>query len=185
MAASPAAPAATAPSRPGWEAAHCWGMLAAGMLPVLRPSRYGPFVVAVMGLIGLGLAALGLVQSLAVAVALTGLIGFALGYANLALTTWAQQRVPADLTGRVMSLILLGSVAAVPISSLVAGAVISVSLSGLLIVAGLLMTALALACSTTRAVRHMGLAALAARGPAGQPAPSPARRSLARPGRRA
>ncbi len=55
------------------------------------------------------------------------------------------------------SLILLASTAAVPVSSFIAGALISVSLSGLLLGAGLLMTITTLLFAATKAARELGL----------------------------
>jgi MFS family permease len=133
------------------------GIIAAGLLPTPRPSRYGPLVVAVMALIGVGFAMLALVPAIVPAVALTTLIGLALGYANLSLITWTQQRVPKAYMGRVMSLLLLGSFAMVPVSSILAGALLALSLSGLLIAAGVLMIVVTLTAASTHAARDMGL----------------------------
>ena len=114
-----------------------------------------------MALIGAGMIGMAFAPSIAAAVAITVAIGLSLGYANLSLITWTQQRVPKAFMGRVMSLLLLGSFGAVPVSSLIAGAVMGVSLSGLLIVAGGLMIAITLAAAITPGARQMGLVPLA------------------------
>jgi hypothetical protein len=59
--------------------------------------------------------------------------------------------------GRVISLIMLGSMGLIPVSEVVAGAAVQISLSGMLIVAGGTMTLITLASTLTRAVRNMGL----------------------------
>lgn len=59
--------------------------------------------------------------------------------------------------GRVMSLIGFGAMALIPISQLVAGMLIQVSLDGVLIGAGLAMAFATLLCATTRPVRRIGL----------------------------
>ena len=65
------------------------GIIAAGVLPTPRPSRYGPFVVALMALIGAGMIGMAFAPSIAAAVAITVAIGLSLGYANLSLITWS------------------------------------------------------------------------------------------------
>jgi MFS family permease len=133
------------------------GMVAAAMLPSPRPAIMGPAVMSILALTGLGLAALALVDSTPVAFALTALMGLASGYGNLVLITWAQKRIPQALMGRVISLIMLGSMGLIPVSEVVAGAAVQISLSGMLIVAGGTMTLVTLASTLTHAVRNMGL----------------------------
>ena len=96
------------------------------------------------------------------AVVLAGVSGFATGYSNLMLIAWAQQRIPARLMGRVFSLILFGSMALIPVSQVVAGALVAIDLEWTLIGAGLTMTALMAVVLTTPIVRRMGLEPLAA-----------------------
>jgi MFS family permease len=133
------------------------GMVAVAALPRPRPAYLGTFVLAIMAVMGIGLAALSAVSSTAVAVVLTAIVGFGMGYGNLTFITWAQQRVPKALMGRVFGVILLGSVALVPVSQVIAGAVVTVSLSGMLLVAGGAMTLVTLACAAAPPVRAMGL----------------------------
>lgn len=147
------------------------GMVGVAVLPRPRPSLFGPFVLSIMALMGIGLATLAAVSTTPAAFAVTALVGFAMGYGNLTFITWAQQRVPGALMGRVFGVILLGSVALVPVSQVVAGALVTLSLSGMLIVAGGAMTALALAAAAMPAVRGMGLEPLAAEEPPSSPAP--------------
>ena len=133
------------------------GMVAVAVLPRPRPAYLGTFVLAIMAVMGIGLAALSHVSSTLVAVALTALVGFGMGYGNLTFITWAQQRVPRALMGRVFGVILLGSVALVPVSQVIAGAVVTVSLSGMLLVAGGAMTLVTLVSAAAPPVRGMGL----------------------------
>ncbi len=133
------------------------GMVAVAALPKPGPGQFGTFVLLITATMGIGLAALSAVFSTAVAFLLTAVVGFAMGYVNLTFLTWAQQRVPKALMGRVFGVILLGSVALVPVSQVVAGALVAVSLSGMLVVAGVTMTVLTLAAATLPAVRRMGL----------------------------
>jgi MFS family permease len=133
------------------------GMIAAGVLPRPRPSVLGPLVLFILGLTGLGLALLAVVDSAAVAFGVTFVVGVATGYGNLTLITWAQQRIPQALMGRVISLIGLGSMALIPLSQVVAGAAVQVNLPATMIIAGGAMTVVTLAAAATNTVRRMGL----------------------------
>jgi hypothetical protein len=133
------------------------GMVAIAILPRPRGAWLGPLVMAVILLMGIGLAALSFVDTTLEAFVVTALVGFGMGYANLTMITWAQQRIPKALMGRVFSLILLGSVALVPVSQVVAGALVTVSLSGMLLAAGTVLALLTLGAATMPAVRTMGL----------------------------
>ena len=81
----------------------------------------------------------------------------ALGFGNLHGMTWVQARIAPELMGRVMSVMIMGSVGLVPVSMLVAGAAVQVSLDGMLIVAGVGMAVVCLASLLSPAVRHLGL----------------------------
>jgi hypothetical protein len=133
------------------------GMIAVATLPQPRPEIFGSFVVALMAVMGIGVAAMALVSTTLLACLVVGLGGFGMGYADLAFISWAQQRIPQALMGRVFSLILLGSVALVPVSQVLAGALVQLSLPGMLLGAGILTTLLTLGAATTRDVRAIGL----------------------------
>jgi len=65
--------------------------------------------------------------------------------------------------GRVFSLLLLGSMALIPVSQVLAGAFLSVNLDATMIGAGLAMAAVSLVSALSPHVRGMGLEPLAAR----------------------
>ena len=133
------------------------GLAAGAMLPTPRKERLGVVVISAVSLAGVGLAALAPVHSTVLAAVMTAASGVALGYGNLLGLTWIQSRIPPDLMGRVMSLMILGSIGSVPISMLVAGAAVEVSLEATLIVAGLGMAVISLAFLVSPAVRNLGL----------------------------
>jgi hypothetical protein len=133
------------------------GMAAAMMLPALPPARFGPIMMLLISLAGLSAAATGLVYTTAVAVAISVLIGLFLGYTNLTFMSWVQRRIPRQLMGRVMSLMMFGSLALTPISMAAAGAVVTISLTGTFAVAGLGMAGLALLSMLSEPIRRMGL----------------------------
>jgi hypothetical protein len=132
------------------------GMVAVGALPRPRPTVLGTVVISVLALMGVGLMIVSVVSSTVVAAIDVVLIGFAMGYANLSFITWAQPRIPMELMGRVFSVILLGSVALVPVSQVIAGALVGVSLSWTLGGAGAVMTAFTLLGALSPEVRGMG-----------------------------
>jgi hypothetical protein len=112
---------------------------------------------AILALTGIGLAALASVQTLPLALVVTAVIGVATGYGNLMLITWAQQRIPQSLMGRVISLVGLGTMGLIPVSQVIAGAAVQLNLTLMLVVAGGAMTLITLASIGTGTVRAMGL----------------------------
>ena len=84
------------------------------------------------------------------------MIGLATGYGNLMLITWAQQRIPQSLMGRVISLVGLGTMGLIPVSQVIAGAAVQLSLTAMLTVAGGMMALITLASILTGTVRGMG-----------------------------
>jgi hypothetical protein len=133
------------------------GLLAATLLPELRPDRFGTIVFSLVAVAGLGVTALAFATSLVAALAVSVVIGGTLGYTNVSFITWVQRRIPGALMGRVMSILMFSSMALVPVSIAVAGVLVQISLEGVLIVAGLGMAVLALSTLLSRDVREMGL----------------------------
>jgi MFS family permease len=133
------------------------GLVAGAMLPTPNPARLGGAIMVTLAFAGVALAALAPVHSTLVAVAATGASGIALGYGNLLGLTWIQSRIPPELMGRVMSLMMLGSMGAIPISMLLAGAAVQISLDATLLVAGVGMAVISLAALLSPAVRNLGL----------------------------
>ncbi|HEX5240721.1 MAG TPA: MFS transporter [Candidatus Limnocylindrales bacterium] len=133
------------------------GYLAGAALPSPRPSRLGVVVLVTLGASGLAIAGLAIADSTAVAAGLSALGGLTLGYGNLLGMSWIQARVPRSIMGRVMSLLMFASTGLVPISELVAGALVQVSLAGVLAVAGLGMAAVSALALASKRLRDLGL----------------------------
>lgn len=133
------------------------GMLVAAALPSPRPAVFGTVVMAILALNGVGLASLATAQTLTLALGVTAVIGVATGYGNLMLITWAQQRIPQKLMGRVISLVGLGTMGLIPLSQVIAGAAVQLSLTAMLAVAGGSMALITLASISRGTVRGMGL----------------------------
>jgi MFS family permease len=133
------------------------GLLAGSILPHPRPSRLGSVVMAPLVLAGVSVAGIAMVHTTLLAALLTAVAGTALGYGNLLGLTWIQGRIPPELMGRVMSLLITGSVGLVPVSMVVAGAAIQLSVDGTMLVAGAGMALLAGGSLLSPAVRNLGL----------------------------
>jgi MFS family permease len=133
------------------------GLAIGAMLPAPRPSRFAVIVFSAMAFAGVGLVALPFVRSTLVAAIVLGISGVALGFGNLHGMTWVQSRIRPDLMGRVMSVMILGSIGLVPVSMLIAGALVQVSLDGVLVVGGVGMAILCAVALTSPTVRRMGL----------------------------
>ena len=134
------------------------GMAAVMILPALSPRNFGWVKLVVIAAAGVIAAAFGLVYSTLVAIALGAAVGVLIGYTNLSFISWVQRRVPRQLMGRVMSLMMFGSLALTPISMAVAGAVVTINLTGTFLVAGLGMSAVALLGLLASSLRNMGFA---------------------------
>jgi len=150
------------------------GLALAAALPKPRPEHFAYVVIGAVSVAGIGLVTLPFVTSTLVAAVFIAASGVALAFGNLHGMTWAQSRIAPELMGRVMSVMIMGSIGLVPVSMLVAGAAVQVSLDGMLIVAGIGMAVVCLGTLLHPAVRRMGLEPTyeQAAAAAGQQAPS-------------
>jgi hypothetical protein len=137
------------------------GLLLGSILPAPSPRRFGAVVILPMALAGLSVAGLSAAHSTIVAAGLTAIAGIALGFTNLLSITWIQRRIPAALMGRVMSLLITGSVGLVPVSMFLAGFLVQLNVDLTMLAAGLGMTVVALVGVASKAVRNIGLEPLA------------------------
>ena len=142
-----------------------FGLAIAALLPSPAPQVLGPLIMLTLGIAGTGLAVLAFAETTLAAAVLTAASGAALGYGNLLALTWIQARIPSRLMGRVMSLMMVGSMGMVPVSQLIAGAAVQVSLNAMLIVAGAGLAVLALGSLLSPTVRGLGLTPVVGRSP--------------------
>jgi hypothetical protein len=133
------------------------GLVLGSVLPAPRPSRFGAVVILPMALAGAAMAGLAAASSTTLAAGLTGVAGLALGYTNLLSITWIQRRIPQALMGRVMSLLITGSVGLVPVSMFLAGFLVQLNVDATMLAAGLGMTLVCLVALSSKAVRNLGL----------------------------
>lgn len=133
------------------------GTMLAGMLPKPAPSRFGQMLLLVTSGLGIGMAALGFVSSTGLA-AVVGLgMGLANGYIVVLFITWLQNRTPAAMLGRMMSLLMFSLVGLSPISTALAGALVKIDLTMLLAGAGTALALLTLASMANPDLRRMGI----------------------------
>ncbi len=133
------------------------GTVLAGVLPKLPKKWLVTVPLSVISLMGIGLAVIGLSQTLSIASGTALVMGTANGYANIMLITWLQQKVAPEMTGRIMSLVMFAAVGLNPISTALAGVLIGRSATVLLVCAGISMTLFTLSAAFSPAVREMGM----------------------------
>lgn len=132
------------------------GLGAAAALPKPSPGRFSAVALGALSVSGVLLAAMALVNATLPALVLCLFIGVGLGFSNLLMLTWVQRRIPGSLMGRVMSLMMLGSLGLVPVSVMLAGVLVQINLSALLVIGGVGMAVLCLASLVSKHIRRMG-----------------------------
>ena len=115
------------------------GVIAAGSLP--HPRRFGAIVLAFVLIMGIGLAAIGLAPTLAVAGIILFGIGAMNGWVNIVVIAWVQGKTDPVMLGRTMSFLMLGSVVAAPLSLAIAAVIVDTNATALFLAAGLLVVA--------------------------------------------
>ncbi len=133
------------------------GIILASVLPRPRPVRFGTVLLGVTALLGIGLVLLPFSSSTAIGAVICLAMGTTMGYVNIHFMTWLQKRIPDALMGRVMSLIMFASIGIGPVSTALAGAILTVNFYLLFVGAGVLMSAVTLLSLTRPPVRQMGL----------------------------
>jgi MFS family permease len=133
------------------------GSMLSGVAAKLVRNRLGLMVLGIDSLGGLALAALAFDHSTwagAVLLAGTGILG---GIVQVTIVSWIQHRVPPAMMGRTMSVLMFTFVGLGPLSAAIAGSLLKlISLPALFAGAGLALTAIALTCMTSPALRSIG-----------------------------
>jgi hypothetical protein len=133
------------------------GILLAGVLPTPSPRWLGTTLLSVISLMGIGLVVIGLARVSAVAALAALAMGIANGYNNILLTTWLQGRMSPAMLGRSMSLLMFAAIGLTPLSTALAGLLISVNASALLVGAGGAMAICTLYAALSPAIRSLGM----------------------------
>jgi MFS family permease len=132
------------------------GIILSGVLPAIRPEHLGTRLLLIISLMGIGVALMPLFSSTPVVATIMLLMGVTNGYVNIKFFTWLQKRIPLELMGRVMSLLMFSGIGLAPISNALAGAILQINLNALFIGGGVLMAALSLFAIVLPAVQQMG-----------------------------
>ena len=102
-----------------WGLGSTIGSLLAATRPA--PGHFGLGVIAVVALLGIGIAAIGIAPTLPVLLLVMLVVGAVEGAGTTYLISWMQRRTRMEMQGRVMSLVLLSSVGVEPVALAVAG----------------------------------------------------------------
>jgi MFS family permease len=128
----------------GWGFGAVVGAVVAGSIK--RVPRLGTVVLSIALCMGVGLAIIGVVPNVPVALVVLAAIGLGVGFINVHILSWLQARTAGEMRGRVMSLVYLGAVGLAPISYGLAGAAVDLGPVSLMFgVAGAIVIAAALA----------------------------------------
>jgi|GEM_PF-785198 len=105
----------------------------------------GVAVCLIDGLAGMAVLGMGFTHVLEVGLALMLAVGVGAGYVQVGLFTWIQRRIPTELHGRVLSILMLILITIAPLSALVAGyLILYVTPSQLFIYSGMLLSLFAM-----------------------------------------
>ncbi|MCC6617882.1 MAG: MFS transporter [Chloroflexi bacterium] len=113
-----------------WGAGALIGAVVGGS--ITRIPHFGSMLLGAAALIGVGLAAIGFAPSAIVAGAILAAMGVMVGLINVQFISWLQRRVQGAQMGRMMSLVMLGSVGLAPVSLAAAGFLIDLGAATLM-----------------------------------------------------
>jgi len=108
----------------GYGLGNLCGIIVAGTAPRPSSRTFSRVVVGLFVGFGLVIASLAFISSVWVGVALLVVLGVGDGYVAVVMMTLVQRMTPADMLGRVMSLVMLAMLGVTPISTALAGAII-------------------------------------------------------------
>ena len=128
-----------------------FGAIAAGSSTRIR--RRGIVELVCTAALGIGVGGLAFSPNLFVAGTLAALIGMTASFLAVINISWLQERSEPALTGRVMSLAMFSAIALDPISYVLAGVLVEISLTAAFLAAGGLLLFTALLGATSRTMR--------------------------------
>jgi MFS family permease len=134
------------------------GILLAGLLPHPHPRYLGTTIFVMDLVLGPIFAMLGLIDKTMYGIVILFTFGLVIGYFQILLITWIQRRIPQQMLGRMMSMIMFATVGTAPLSGLLAGYVIELTnLAFLYMITGGLVTLAAFLCLLSPRMRGIGL----------------------------
>lgn len=136
----------------GFGAGALTGSLLAGWRP---PARRGWTVVGGVAAIGAGVAGLAAVTDVVAATAVVALVGLGSAFLGVVVVATLQERVPQRLLGRVLSLVVLATVAFDPFSYVIAGVLLRYGTTTLFLACGGAVLTCACLVATSPAIRAL------------------------------
>lgn len=136
-----------------WGIGSTLGSIAASTRPA--PRNFGWGMVAMVALIGVGVAATGIAPTLPVLLGVMVILGVIEGAGTTYVISWMQRRTEPTMQGRVMSLVIFSSVGVEPVALAVAGALASRYLALLFWASAAAIELTAVGASLSSSVRHM------------------------------
>ncbi len=132
------------------------GIVVAGVSS--RPSnrRFPMLMLGLTATMGVALALLGILPSVATSTFVAFIMGCAQGYVVIQFITWLQLRTPSRMLGRMMSVLMFAVVGMAPLSSAIAGALIQWSATFVMVGAGLLMVLVVAIAAVSPSVWRLG-----------------------------
>jgi MFS family permease len=137
----------------GFGAGALIGAVVAGSVGRMR--HQGLVVLAIGAVLGIGLGAIGLAPGVAAVTVIGIVIGLGVGFINVLVVSWVQGRTDPAVLGRVMSIMMLGSVGLAPLSLVVTGLLVDVAPTLVYLGAGGLILAAVAVALASRADRVM------------------------------
>jgi MFS family permease len=104
--------------------AYGGGAVAGAIAASRRVPRLGTVVLLIATCMGVALGLVGVAPNVPTAFALLGAIGLGAGFLNVHIISWLQGRITSEMRGRVLSIVMLGSVGLAPVSYALAGAIV-------------------------------------------------------------
>ncbi len=133
------------------------GMILAGSLRKPPDHLLGMLIILDIVALGLGFIVYALAENIETMMLFSAVTGLTDGYMSVLVVSFIQLRVPGQLLGRVMSVIMLFNIGMLPISAAIAGGLIRVSLEGVFIGAGSIMIVMAVTMFSNTNLRRLGL----------------------------
>lgn len=131
------------------------GMAIANALPRARQGLFGPVLMCVMALRGVGLLLMPLCTQLWGFLFVGFMMGATLGYASIVVLMWIQTETPSPLIGRMMSVLMFSVVGLAPVFAAAAGLAAKTNLDMTFLVTGIALVIVPLAAATAPPVRRM------------------------------
>jgi MFS family permease len=152
----PEGPAALGMVLSGFAFGNLAGVVAAGTMKRPSPRVLGATVIALFVTFGVGLGSFAVVQSTWIAVPVMAFIGIGNGFLGVTIVTYLQRVTPKEMIGRMMSLMMMGIFAMMPVSQALSGFIVALSIEVLFVAAGVGLVLTALVAASRPEVRSFG-----------------------------